>query len=93
MQYIPSTSLPWSKHLLTKFAEQYIFQSGEAVKPFWGKRIYPPPPARQGNDTGPPSQEDNKDTEFKDWHTAMQYIEMTQSIIAGRRRSSAGGLE
>lgn len=78
IQYLPSNSLPYAKALLTEFAERHIFYTGEEVKPFWGKKIY------QG--------EDAMDKEFQEWHTAMQYIEMIQSVV-GRRRGSSTALE
>jgi hypothetical protein len=96
VQYVPSTSLPYSKLLLTQFAERHIFRTGEAVRPFWGKRIYPPPPApipaNQANGAVK-QEEDAQDKEFEEWHTAMQYIEMIQYVATGRRRSSAVALE
>ena len=76
VQYLPSSSLPQSKVLLTQFAEQHIFRTGEAVRPFWAKRVYP---------TG----EETPEKEFEEWHTAMQYIELIQYVSTGRRRSSA----
>ena len=54
--------------------ERYIFRPVETVKPFWGKRIYQGP--------------DDEGKEFEEWHTAMQYIEMIQFVVQGRRRSS-----
>ena len=79
---MPSTSLPWSKLLLTDFAERYIFKTGESVRRFWGKQVY-----QSANG------EDVQKIEFEEWHTAMQYIEMIQFVALGRRRSSAVALE
>jgi hypothetical protein len=81
VQYLPSTSLPQSKLLLTQFAERHIFRTGEAVRPFWAKRVYPPPASPEGETT---------EKDFEEWHTAMQYVEMIQYLSAGRRRGSAG---
>jgi hypothetical protein len=78
VQYLPSTSLPHSKVLLTQFAERHIFRTGEAVRPFWAKRVYS---SLQGDET--------TEKEFEEWHTAMQYIEMIQYVSISRRRGSA----
>ena len=91
---MPSTNLPDSKLLLTQFAERHIFRTGEAVRPFWGKRIYPPPAqptVTQPNGTG--KQDEMNDKDFEEWHTAMQYMEMIQYVAMGRRRSSAAPME
>jgi TATA-binding related factor (TRF) of subunit 20 of Mediator complex len=76
VQYLPSTSLPQSKLILTQFAERHIFRTGEAVRPFWAKRVYPVQPA-----------EESPEKDFEEWHTAMQYIELIQYVSLGRRRS------
>jgi hypothetical protein len=93
---MPSTNIPLSKTLLTQFAERHIFRTGETVRPFWGKRIYPPPAAAssviQVNGAGK-QEEDVTEKEFEEWHTAMQYIEMIQYVATGRRRSNATQLE
>ena len=78
--------------LLTQFAERHIFRTGESVRPFWGKRVYPlsPPPqsvTNQANGTG--KQEDIMEKEFENWHTAVQYIEMIQLVATGGRRRSS----
>ena len=94
VQYIPSTNLPLSKLLLTQFAERHIFRTGEAVRPFWGKRLYPPaPPPNIPQPDETAKQEDLTEKEFEEWHTAMQYVEMIQYVAVGRRRSSAVATE
>jgi hypothetical protein len=62
--------------MLTQFAERHIFRTGEAVRPFWAKRIYPIQPS-----------EESSEKDFEEWHAAMQYIEMIQYVSLGRRRS------
>jgi len=83
-------SLLASKELLKEFAERHIFRTGEQVRPFWGKRIYPPILA---NTPTTPQQQEGKDKDFEEWHTAMQYIEMVDFMASGRRRSSINQLE